>query len=65
MLVLPKNFMDARQDIRYGVGWSRQENLPNVKVKGSPEWSMDLLVIQISDVIYPEIFVDVRQYLSY
>ncbi|KAG5576315.1 hypothetical protein H5410_056449 [Solanum commersonii] len=57
--------MDIRQDIMYGIGWSQQENLSIVKVKGAPEWSMDLLVIQILDVIFPKIFGDIHQDLSY
>ncbi|KAH0746148.1 hypothetical protein KY285_007805 [Solanum tuberosum] len=38
--------MDVRQDIRYGVGWSRQENLPIIKVKGDPEWSVKTLAME-------------------
>ncbi|KAG5576291.1 hypothetical protein H5410_056425 [Solanum commersonii] len=39
-----KFFMDSHQDIRYGVGRSRQENLPIAKVKGAAEWLCSQLV---------------------
>ncbi|KAG5576550.1 hypothetical protein H5410_056684 [Solanum commersonii] len=57
--------MNIRQDYNYGAGCSRWENQPISKVNRSPKWVnprfgdyhvLDLLVIQISDVIFPEIF---------
>ncbi|KAG5569186.1 hypothetical protein H5410_058952 [Solanum commersonii] len=48
--------MDVRQDLSYGADWSRRTNWPIFKVKRSPEWSMDDLVIRISGVIFAKFF---------
>ncbi|KAG5576398.1 hypothetical protein H5410_056532 [Solanum commersonii] len=53
---LPKNFVDIRQNLSFGTDWFRWENQPIFKVKQTPERSMDLLVIRISDVILAKIF---------
>ncbi|KAG5576314.1 hypothetical protein H5410_056448 [Solanum commersonii] len=37
MSFLPKNFIDIRQHLSYGVGWSRLESQPIFKVKRSSE----------------------------
>ncbi|KAG5569182.1 hypothetical protein H5410_058948 [Solanum commersonii] len=37
MSFFPKNFMDIRQDLNYGAGWSRPANRHIFKVKRSPE----------------------------
>ncbi|KAG5576342.1 hypothetical protein H5410_056476 [Solanum commersonii] len=42
-------FVDVRQHLSYGVNWSRWANWPIFM-------SMDLLVIQISDIIFAKIF---------
>ncbi|KAG5576420.1 hypothetical protein H5410_056554 [Solanum commersonii] len=33
-------FLDVRQDLSYGTGWSQKANQPIVKVKGAPEWTL-------------------------
>ncbi|KAG5569180.1 hypothetical protein H5410_058946 [Solanum commersonii] len=53
---LPKFFMEIRQNLMYGTGWSRRVNSPIFKVKRALKRSMDFVVIQIFGVIFAEIF---------
>ncbi|KAG5569184.1 hypothetical protein H5410_058950 [Solanum commersonii] len=60
-VIFAKIFHGLSLNYSHGASWSRWANLPIFKVKRALERSMDVLVIYISD----DIFVDVRQDLSY